>query len=58
MINGSTIESMERETAGERIGGDEVQEMQRVISAWQVQATDAQKVLQTSSCKPEEKKRW
>ena len=41
----STIETMERET-GERVGGQEVQEMQRVVEAWQAQATEAQKVRQ------------
>ncbi|CAN0316701.1 unnamed protein product, partial [Ectocarpus sp. 12 AP-2014] len=37
----STIETMERET-GSRLGGDEVEEMQRAMMAWQAQATEAQ----------------
>lgn len=39
----STIETMERET-GDRVGGDEVQEMQRAMEAWQAHATEAQQV--------------
>lgn len=34
---------MERET-GSRLGGDEVEEMQRAVMAWQAQATEAQQV--------------
>lgn len=40
----STIETMERETGGRRLGGDEVEEMQRAVTAWQAQATEAQQV--------------
>lgn len=34
---------MERET-GDRVGGQEVQEMQRAVEAWQAQATEAHQV--------------
>ncbi|CAM9907510.1 unnamed protein product, partial [Ectocarpus sp. 8 AP-2014] len=44
----STIETMERET-GSRLGGDEVEEMQRAMMAWQAQATEAQQELRLAA---------
>lgn len=34
---------MERDNGG-KLGGDEVEEMQRAVKAWQAQATEAQQV--------------
>lgn len=54
----STIETMERETEGRRLGDDEVEEMQRAVTAWQAQATEAQQVHDFPLFRPRSPSSW